>query len=70
MKTEYKFTLNVMVNAVACNDIVHIVSTEAVSIFYKNLIPLKLANIVKRHYIYFITIIKSDYFLWVKRTTR
>ena len=38
------FVLNNVINDVACNDIVHIVSTMTLSIFCKKLIPSKLGG--------------------------
>ena len=49
MKTEYKLFFNIMVNDVACNDIVYSLSIVTVSIFCKNLIPVKLEGIVQCH---------------------
>ena len=65
MSTEYKFVLNIMVNDVACNDIVHIVSIVTLGMFCKNLLR---QNWVV--YMCYITFIESDYCLWVKKTTK
>ena len=45
MKTGYEFVLNIMVNDVTCNYIVHSVSIMTLSIFCKKLIASKLGGI-------------------------
>ena len=41
MKTEYKLAVNIMVNDVTCNDIVHSVLIITLSIFYKKAYSVK-----------------------------
>ena len=57
MKTVYKFTLNIIVNGVACNDIVYTVSTMAVSAY-----SVKTSRHYKESHICFIIFITSDYY--------
>ena len=48
MKTEYKFFFNIMVNDVACYDIVHSVSIMTLVIFCKKLSVSKLSGIMRK----------------------
>ena len=62
------FDLNsmIMVNDIACNDIVHSVSVVTFSVFCKKTYSVKTGWHYKVIYICYITFIESDYSLWIQ----